>query len=196
MKNTIIIILSILSIGLGSFIICDKFLFKTDTNKDITVEDNNENNSDTTINYDELYESYLNNLENNIENYNDTDNNLIKINNEIYDYSYTVEINKNKELILNYLSDNRKDKYNNYKISDNVVSMFVVKNNNAGMNFLYYINTNGEIYETNIEDLDTKELASKKLNYKNIIYVTEGFHSDDSGYSYPIFVNIEGNILK
>ena len=196
MKNTIIIILSILSIGLGSFIICDKFLFKTDTNKDITVEDNNENNSDTTINYDELYESYLNNLENNIENYNDTDNNLIKINNEIYDYSYTVEINKNKELILNYLSDNRKDKYNNYKISDNVVSMFVVKNGNAGMNSLYYINTNGEIYETNIEDLDTKELASKKLNYKNIIYVTEGFHNDDSGYSYPIFVNIEGNILK
>ncbi len=195
MKNTIIIILSILSIGLGSFIICDKFLFKKEENN-VKQDNNCDKDTNIILDYNSLYQAYLNNLENNIKNYNDTDNNFIKIDNEIYGYSYTVEINKNKELILNYLSDNKKNKYKNYKINDNVVSMFVVKNGNAGMNSLYYINTSGEIYETNIEEIETKELTSKKLNYKNIIYVTEGFHSDDSGYSYPIFVNIEGNILK
>ena len=196
-KNILIVFLILIILGLGGFIVYDKVIqeekIEEKFKEDIKTEE--------TIDADLAYKNYIENLKKNRNNttYNDS---------EVYPtydgegYKFTIE--NNGDLILNLWEyDNifaefdleKIEKYTDYKIASNVLDAFIITTTQSGMNTLYFIKEDGNLYELMIDELILENKSDiKKSEHKNIVKVVEGLFTDgNSGTPGPIFIDIEGN---
>jgi len=185
---TVLLILIIVILLLGGYI----FYNKTNLKEDITNNSTTSNISKESA--DDRYKNYLENLKSNIK---DTYSN--KINNYIFESSdylekgYQLKINKEEELLLTIFDNS---KYTNYKISNNVLTMYIVGIGTGGYKSVYFIKEDGKVYSVCIDSLSTNQMEIKEYNYKNIVNITGGSFEDEySGTLNPIFIDIDGNII-
>ena len=142
-----------------------------------------------------LYTNYLTNLKDSIKkNYKDYSNNVVLYESEATDINYTFTITKDLELKLS-TSDK---KYTDKKVSDDVVSMFLVSVGNGGYKNLYFIKTDGTLNYVCVDCISENEKVEiKKQDLKNIVLVTDGlFDYQYSGAAGAIFVDIQGNTYQ
>ena len=190
MKNAIITILVILVLGLGGFILYDKVL-KED--KSIKTEEKEQTQKEE--NADLAYKNYIKNLKNS--------RNSLKNNSFRYEvnsdgnpdaYSYIFTIDQNGDLLFNLYES---DIYNDYKISSNVLSAFIVNVGQYTYHDLYFIKEDGHLYNFGIDSfIQNGKLNITKVNKNNIVNVVTGSVSYDgiTGTMEPIFIDVEGNI--
>ena len=141
---------------------------------------------------DEMYKEYIANIKENMSK-DLSKNTTINYRGEDLDLgNYYIELTNDYELYLHGAADTE------YEVSKDVVQAFLVQSGQAGNSLLYFVKSDGKLYSANPgEILDTKKIASKELTYKNIVNVMPGnFSDDESGYTGPIFIDIEGNIVK
>lgn len=198
-KNIVIVILLILVLGLAGYLGYDKFLSaKTvenasdNTNSEIagtTEADNTEND----------YQIFAKNLKSQLSRYDENNLNRQFVNNDNVRYPYTVYLNENGSLFVKYSNSELNAKYGDYKISDDVLSFYVIETGNGGMSLLYFINGDGTIGSADVEFVsDSNQITVKKdLGYKNIVSIVSGSFGDGySGAQGPIFIDINGNIFS
>lgn len=198
-KNIVIVILLILVLGLAGYLGYDKFLSaKTvenasdNTNSEIagtTEADNTEND----------YQIFAKNLKSHLSRYDENNLNRQFVNNDNVRYPYTVYLNENGSLFVKYSNSELNAKYGDYKISDDVLSFYVIETGNGGMSLLYFINGDGTIGSADVEFVsDSNQITVKKdLGYKNIVSIVSGSFGDGySGAQGPIFIDINGNIFS
>ena len=176
----LVIILSLLVVGLSSYLIYDKMIAKDDNE----VVDNNYKDND------KLYSEYLLNLKNNLEkNYTERDSETKINSNFVNGDAYTVTINKNGVLSLS----TRKD---DYEISNNVLEMFLVDVGNSGDKTLYFIKDDGTLNSFCVDCVLNEGVKVIQSEYKNIVnVVNSAFGITYSGAYGPIFIDIEGNVF-
>ena len=155
------------------------------------TEKTTDNNTEKTA--DELYKDYIASLKENM-------SKKLKKGYDAVEYfgedmelgKYYVELTPSFELYVHGAADTE------FEVATDVVQAFLVQSGQAGNSLLYYVKSDGKLYSANPgEILDTKKAASKELTYKNIVNVMPGnFSDDESGYTGPIFVDIEGNVTK
>ncbi len=193
-KNIFIVILAILVAGLTGFITYDNF-FKPETKVNTKTKEVIKEKT-----ADERYKEYLSNLSKSIKKqyvddsteknaYSASTKNTTRVEKEELSGAYTVEINNNLELIINSSSFN----LDNYKISDNVLSYYIIHTGNGGFSSLYYITKDGKVYSANTEIAmyNGSTIQSKEVDVKNIVEIKEGA----STAGFPLFVDIDGNIF-
>ena len=140
------------------------------------------------------YARYLTNLEDEIrKNYNDSNKNQIRSNSVVLNTYYTVTITKDLELMFN--TDDKK--FDNVKLSDNVVNMFLIDYGNGGFKYLYFIKTDGTLNKICIDNIRAQSpINIEKTELNNIVNVTQGIINDEvSGDLTPIFIDIDGNMV-
>ena len=152
-----------------------------------------EKDTTSTKTADELYKDYIANLKENISN-NLTKNTSMQYRGEDLgtNVDYYIELTHDYELYLHGAADTE------FEISKDVVQAFLVESGNGGTGVIYFVKTDGNLYVSYPSQIFNQEEASvKKTDYKNIVNVVSGNFSDaESGYHDPIFVDIEGNIIK
>ena len=137
------------------------------------------------------YTKYLTNLEQNIKTkYDDYNNNVINDSSEILNTTYSINITKKLDLMF---KSNDADK----KLDTNVLNMFLIEEGNGGFKYLYFIKKDGSLNKICIDCYkETNEFKIEKINKDNIVNVTQGlFDNEVSGYTGPIFIDLNGNIL-
>lgn len=206
------------------FILYDKVLNDKYFSKDEEPKvDSNENSGGTIAEEktaDELYKEYLNNLKENInKTYNDMSDSIseeeYQLNEEPYEYGSRTPAciyndienyescaylnNDNKLNIIFYEIEDSTDYVEKDKkyIDSNVLQIFIVEDGNAGMHYVYYIKENGKMYVSPIESLLDSNINPKEVSgLKNIVNVIPSDFGFISGWSKPIFVDIEGNLFR
>lgn len=180
-KNIIIIMLTII-IVLLSVIVYKQF-------KNTKVLNNEENN----------YEKYAKKLSDEINNFSDSNYLSQRVDHEMLQSVYYVTLNKNKELHIEYSDEKLNNVFGNYKISDNVISFYIINDGQSFFNSLYYIKTDGTIGKADVEtpNINNKNInTNNDLEFKNIVTILPTtFDSQESGYQGPTFVDINGNIF-
>lgn len=180
-KNIIIIMLTIIIILL-SVIVYKQF-------KNTNVLNNEENN----------YGKYAKKLSDEINNFGDSNYLSQRVDHEMLQSVYYVTLNKNKELHIEYSNEELNNVFGNYKISDNVISFYIINDGQAFFNNLYYIKTDGTVGKADVEspNINNKNITIiNDLGLKNIITILPTtFDSQESGYHGPTFVDINGNIF-
>ena len=162
------------------------------TNSEIagtTEADNTEND----------YQIFAKNLKSQLSRYDENNLNRQFVNNDNVRYPYTVYLNENGSLFVKYSNSELNAKYGDYKISDDVLSFYVIETGNGGMSLLYFINGDGTIGSADVEFVsDSNQITVKKdLGYKNIVSIVSGSFGDGySGAQGPIFIDINGNIFS
>ena len=169
MKNTIILILSLLVIGLGSYVIFDKVINKNDSSNENTSSSKTENSVSVVdaVNYKEGYLSVrLPKITGNTESINQINN---KILNEVLPKTNTYSAAQ--EEVKGSINENSKIEYQ-YDIANNVLILQIYSSN------ISMPATNGGNFNTNYfyDILNDKELtlkeAADKIGYE--IEYTEG----------------------
>ena len=198
-SKALTIILVLIIIGLSGYLVYDKFITTDETT---TTKETKEETKKTTANetkfksenkIEDLYKSYLDNLKKDITTkYND--NNYNVINGKYYnDTLYTFSITKDLDLVFTSYDS----KFNQYKVSDNVLNMFIVETGNGGFKTLYFIKSDGSLNSLAIDSIaDTGKIDVKKENKEYIVNVTTGgFDLNESGAYGPIFIDVKGNVF-
>ncbi len=199
-KNIVIVILLILVLGLAGYLGYDKFLSEKavenasdNTNSEIadtTKADNTEND----------YQIFAKNLKSQLSRYDENNLNRQFVNNDNVRYPYTIYLNENGSLFVKYSNSELNAKYGDYKISDDVLSFYVIETGNGGMSMLYFINDDGTVGSANVHFIEgaTDQITVKKdIGYKNIVSIVSGSFGDGySGAQGPIFIDINGNIFS
>lgn len=180
-KNIIIIMLTII-IVLLSVKVYKQF-------KNTNVLNNEENN----------YGKYAKKLSDEINNFSDSNYLFQRVDHEMLESVYYVTLNKNKELHIEYSNEELNNVFGNYKISDNVISFYIINDGQAFFNSLYYIKTHGTVGKADVEspNINNKNITiTNDLGLKNIVTILPtAFDSQESGYHGPTFVDINGNIF-
>lgn len=180
-KNVIIFMLTII-IALLSIVLY-KEVKKTNVSKDV------ENN----------YEKYAKKLSDEINNFGDSIYLSQRVEHEMLQSIYYVTLNKNKELYIEYSDKKLNNAFGNYKISDNVISFYIINDGQSFFNSLYYIKTDGTVGKADVEtpNINNKNVnINNDLGFKNIVTILPTtFDSQESGYHGPTFVDINGNIF-
>lgn len=194
----LIVILIIVIMGLIGYIVYDKNSYNQNFSNDTIMKTDNEisdKNIDTETT-NNLYNKYLNNLKTNItKNYDNFNNNYEYVENLETGLEYSLKIEKNGDLNLSFYNEDLKQKYNNYKLSGDVLTMFLIQVGQAGFYNVYFLKNDGTIFSQCIDCLALEDVALKKENYKNIVNIIQGgFDMEYSGVDGPIFIDIEGNI--
>lgn len=116
--------------------------------------------------------------------------------NKIYDTSYSFLINEKLELFITSNSF----KLDNYKISDNVLNMFLVEEGNGGYHYLYFIKNDGSLNKTCISCLTSSDNTPKieNVNAKYIVNVIQSSsgNEDESVNPISLYIDIDGNIIN
>ena len=222
MKNTnftiLVIILSLGVLGLGGFIVYDKFLKEETVEK---IEDNNpidniENNDSTNNAEDEIiinndttnneiikdnsYDLFAKNFKNYISKYDSYNRSYQYVKNNTIPDGYEIYMNENGSLFVKYFNKELNTKYGDYKIADNVLSFYVIAYGQGGGNMLFFINEDGTVGSANTEYgivNDNKITIKKDLGYKNIVcIVSKTVGNEYTGSYQPIFIDINGNIFN
>lgn len=194
----LIVILIIVIMGLIGYIVYDKNSYNQNFSNDTIMKTDNEisdKNIDTETT-NNLYNKYLNNLKTNItKNYDNFNNNYEYVENLETGLEYSLKIEKNGDLNLSFYNEDLKQKYNNYKLSGDVLTMFLIQVGQSGFYNVYFLKNDGTIFSQCIDCLALEDVALKKENYKNIVNIIQGgFDMEYSGVDGPIFIDIEGNI--
>lgn len=121
--------------------------------------------------------------------------------NDIVVEGYDIRLEKDGNLYVEYMENNLNEMYGKYKISDNVLSCYVINTGQDVGNTLYFIKDDGTVGSANTEyglvD-DYKEITvTNDLGYKNIVTILPAVFSNEyTGARGPIFVDISGNIFS
>ena len=81
-------------------------------------------------------------------------------------------------------------------IAEDVVLFRLISTGNGGFNSLYYVTEEGKVYKADVDLVlaNNEKLAVKELtDVKNVVNIIQ---SGDSNAHYPLFVDIDGNVLK
>ena len=111
---------------------------------------------------------------------------------------YNVELNPEGELkVIYYSNDNSSD---SKFIANDVLNYYIIYYGNGGYKGLYFIYKDGSVGFANIEQayMNKEDITIKNIeNVKNIITIVQGSFSDGmSGYHAPIYIDIDGNMIK
>ena len=158
----------IILLCLVCYLLFGEEIFKDNTSNTPKVSDNFQNS--TTKTTDELYNEYLTNLKKEItDNYKTYSNNVVSGTSMYLNTDYNFTIDKN----LNLTFTTNDGKYTNYKVSENVLNMFLIEVGNAGYKNLYFIKTDGSLNKMCIDCLKEDTTVNViKEDKKNIINVT------------------------
>ena len=88
-------------------------------------------------------------------------------------------------------------KYDKFKVSSDVLNMFLVEVGNGGFKYLYFIKTDGSLNKFCVDCIkEDGKIKVEKDSKKYIVNVNQGlFDYEVSGFRSPIFVDINGNIF-
>lgn len=111
---------------------------------------------------------------------------------------YNVELNPEGELkVIYYSKDNSSD---SKFIANDVLNYYIIHYGNGGYKGLYFIYKDGSVGFANIEQayMNKEDITIKNIeNVKNIVTIVQGSFSDGmSGYHAPIYIDIDGNMIK
>ena len=111
---------------------------------------------------------------------------------------YDVELNPEGELkVIYYSNDNSSD---SKFIANDVLNYYIIHYGNGGYKGLYFIYKDGTVGFANIEQayMNKEDITLKNIdNVKNIVTIVQGSFSDGmSGYRGPIYIDIDGNMIK
>ena len=111
---------------------------------------------------------------------------------------YNVELNPEGELkVIYYSKDNSSD---SKFIANDVLNYYIIYYGNGGYKGLYFIYKDGSVGFANIEQayMNKEDITIKNIeNVKNIVTIVQGRFSDGiSGYHAPIYIDIDGNMIK
>ncbi len=111
---------------------------------------------------------------------------------------YNVELNPEGELkVIYYSNDNSSD---SKFIANDVLNYYIIYYGNGGYKGLYFIYKDGSVGFANIEQayMNKENITIKNIeNVKNIVTIVQGSFSDGmSGYHAPIYIDIDGNMIK
>ena len=111
---------------------------------------------------------------------------------------YNVELNSEGELkVIYYSKDNSSD---SKFIANDVLNYYIIYYGNGGYKGLYFIYKDGSVGFANIElaYMNKEDITIKNIeNVKNIVTIVQGSFSDGmSGYHAPIYIDIDGNMIK
>ena len=111
---------------------------------------------------------------------------------------YNVELNPEGELkVIYYSNDNSSD---SKFIANDVLNYYIIYYGNGGYKGLYFIYKDGSVGFANIEQayMNKEDITIKNIeNVKNIVTIVQGSFSDGmSGYHAPIYIDIDGNMIK
>lgn len=196
-KNTglifLIVILFLFVLGLGGYIVYSEVSEKN-------IENKTTSNTVDVKNTENNYQLFLQNLKKQISKYDSYNKNQQSVLSDIIKNGYEVYINENGSLFVKYNDEILNSKFGEYKISDNVLSFYVISDGQSGGNSVYFINENGTVgkaeTEYNVES-SSQITVKKDIGYKNIISIVNGTFGDEySGAHGPIFIDINGNIFS
>ena len=111
---------------------------------------------------------------------------------------YDVELNPEGELkVIYYSKDNSSD---SKFIANDVLNYYIIHYGNGGYKGLYFIYKDGSVGFANIEQayMNNEDITIKSIdNVKNIVTIVQGSFSDGlSGHRGPIYIDIDGNMIK
>ena len=111
---------------------------------------------------------------------------------------YDVELNPEGELkVIYYSKDNSSD---SKFIANDVLNYYIIHYGNGGYKGLYFIYKDGSVGFANIEQayMNNEDITLKNIdNVKNIVTIVQGSFSDGlSGHRGPIYIDIDGNMIK
>lgn len=111
---------------------------------------------------------------------------------------YDVELSPDGELkVIYYSNDNSSD---SKFIANDVLNYYIIYYGNGGYKGLYFIYKDGSVGFANIEQayMNKEDITIKNIeNVKNIVTIVQGRFSDGmSGYHAPIYIDIDGNMIK
>ena len=200
MKNTIIVILSVLVIGLGSFLIFDKVLNKEESktieNSSANVNNQIANESPITENNSLNYKTYSDNVIKQMDNYySETELGKrdiwksLNVSNFIKESALTFELKTNGDVYAKIdsrfvKSDNEKQLLAKYgessKIDSNIIDIYLLPEGNGGFDVnLYLIKSDGslkKLYYSSVSENAEFKLEDNYKNLNNIIYVDYHFN--------------------
>ena len=124
----------------------------------------------------------------------------IFVKDSIIENGYNVYLTENGSLFIKYNNDELNEKFGEYKIADQVLSFYVIREGQDIGNNLYFINNDGTVGSADIEYgvLNNGTISIENdLGYKNIVSVVNGgFGLEHSGGAGAIFIDINGNIYN
>ena len=189
-NSVIIIVLLLISVGLGSFIFYDKVL------KEDTCKDKESNNKEIQSNN---YDDFSKNLKESLSKLDNSKRMYQSIRSEFVKGGYSVYIKEDGSLYIQFYDSDLNSKYNQYKLADNVLSFYIINVGQDTFNTIYFINEDGTVSYCNIESdiINNNDITIKNdLEYKNIVSITSGVFGTYSGAHGPFFIDIDGNIYS
>ena len=202
----IIIVLVLIILGLAGYITYDKVLkdkyFSKKENEKIVKVDDKEKNNQEQKNVKDSYSLYLTNRANSLKK-ELSKNDTISIdgvisNTEVDDISYVVDLDNNLDLSITINKNIGDSGIINKKIDSDVIDIFTTTVGQGGLINLYYLKTDGSLYEVNLDNIAMEEKVEiKKENKKNIVSIKQALFSDGlSGAMGPLFIDIDGNVVE
>jgi len=194
MKNVVITVLAVLVLAMGGYLVYDKIIDKDDKIEGNKLEENNNKQTEND------YQSFTENLKKQTSNLKSGDHVYQYIENDIIPDGYAVYLDENRSLYVKYYNEDFNNKFGQYKISDNILSFYVINVGQDEGNMLYFINEDGTVgsadTEYGVSNGDQLITVKNDIGYKNIVSIVNGiFGSNESGVHGPIFIDINGNIF-
>lgn len=89
------------------------------------------------------------------------------------------------------------DSTRNEVIARNILSYYVIKDGNGGMNSVFFLNQDGTVGRARIEDASGEIKIDDDLGLKYIVSVIQGRFGNEyvGGYG-PIFIDLDGHLYK
>ena len=183
-KNILIIILLVITIGLGGYITYDKVTNKPVNNETKVEKKEVKSETDTYGEYIKKIAKRDNIKEVTIEGVDSITRYFLGSDNNVY-----VESGAEDSVVIPPQKEDEPMSLKGIKTSlTEVVDLFVVSYGNGGFYKLFILKTDGYLYDVNVDDY-----SITKTDYKNVIKVDQIATSDATSYS---IVDINGNILN
>lgn len=164
---------------------------------DSAIITDNKDNSVENKNDDDNYEMYVNRMKSERQSkFNDYTLYRSTIESKIIDGSYTVELNKDGQLSIDY-----HDGVGAKVIASNVLNYYLINVGQESGKVLYFVYEDGTVgkasnIEYNHTTIDDIVVEQNVKDLSNIVTIVEGSFSDNgmSGSRGPIFIDIDGNM--
>ena len=196
---TILLMTAAILVLVDFIVIGHELEYKYYYNKEICEKDNNiDTKNDITTNN---YQIFAKKLKEQISSkYSSNNMEYIFVKDSIIENGYNVYLTENGSLFIKYNNDELNEKFGEYKIADQVLSFYVIREGQDIGNNLYFINNDGTVGSADIEYgvLNNGTISIENdLGYKNIVSVVNGgFGLEHSGGAGAIFIDINGNIYN
>lgn len=174
---------------LGGYILSDKVLTKK-CDEPVKIEDSKSDSVDS-------YQKFSKKLKSELSRFNSNDMAYQSVSSSVVG-NYVAYLNDKGSLYVKYFNNDLNSKYGDYKISDGILSFYIVPSGQGGGNVLYFINEDGTVGSADVEYGANSNITIKNdLGYKNIVSVVSGgFGMEYSGGYSAIFIDIDGNMYN